>query len=474
MSFLSDAEMVIKALNDYLIESRAGEKPVINQVPLGDLINDLNLSSYVKTGGLSGGQLSDFLRKYLAATTRLHHPSYLAHQVAVPHYTGALGSLIDGFTNNPMAIYEMGPAATCIEYFIINWLLEKIGWSPSPVNLQFENQEKNFGGGVLTHGGSLANLTAMIAARNKIAPETWKKGNPGDLALLSPSGCHYSIERTAGILGIGLESIYYVDVDEKGAIIPDKILQVYKKVNNEGKRAVALIANACSTAVGIYDPLQEIGDFCEAHNVWLHVDGAHGASALLSEKYKQLLRGVEKADSITWDAHKLMRVPTVCAALLFRDHRDIDTAFEQEASYLFHDKEQPGFDFVHRTVECTKAGLGLRFFMVLASLGEKGLAEYVERQFELTIEAYEYIRTLPGFSCAVKPQSNILCFRIDGSDNLQLKIRDKLIAEGSFYISTTSFNETRYLRLTIMNPETNMETIKSLMQKIREYGEKFI
>jgi L-2,4-diaminobutyrate decarboxylase len=467
MPFLSDAEATIKALNDYYIESVSGKRPVLDQSPLGDIINDLNLASYVKKGGLSKDHLAEFVNKYLSSTTRLHHPAYLAHQVAVPHYAGAIGALIDGFTNNAMAIYEMGPAAASIEYFMINWLLEKVGWLPSPVEIQEENKADHFGGGVLTHGGSLANLTALIAARNKIAPESWKQGNPSDLALLASAECHYSIARAAGILGIGQDAVYNLEVDETGAILPDRIPAVYEKLKHDGKRAIALVANACSTAVGIYDPLWDIGEFCTDRDLWFHVDGAHGASALLSEKYKHLLKGVEKADSIVWDAHKLMRVPTLCAALLVRDHVGLDNAFKQEASYLFHDKEQPGFDFIHRTVECTKAGLGLKLFMVLAALGEGGLSEYIERQIELTLDAFEYIHPLPGFTCAVKPQCNILCFRLEGSDKLQLVVRDRLNAEGEFYITTTSFNGVRYLRLSIMNPDTNLDLIKKLIQKIR-------
>jgi L-2,4-diaminobutyrate decarboxylase len=398
----------------------------------------------------------------------LHHPAYLAHQVATPHYAGALGAMVDGFVNNPMAIYEMGPGASSIEYFLINWLLEKVGWKPTPLKRIREPLHEKLGGGVLTHGGSIANLTAILAARNKVAPDTWKKGNPKDLVLLAPADSHYSIARAAGILGIGQNAIYHLLVDEKGAIIPDKLSDVFKRLKSDGKRAIALVANACSTAVGIYDPLQEIGDFCREKNIWFHVDGAHGATALLSKKYRHYLKGVEKADSLTWDAHKLMRTPALCAALLVRDHKNIDNAFRQEASYLFHDKEQPGFDFVHRTVECTKAGLGLRLFMVVAALGEQGLAKYIDRQVELTLKAFDYINQLPEFSCPVEPQSNILCFRIDGDDSLQIKIRDKLVAEGSFYLSTTLFNGIRYLRLVIMNPDTNMNTIKKLVQRIKE------
>lgn len=473
MSFLSNAKIVIKALNDYHQESISRNKPVIDQVPIGKIIIDLELSSHVSTGGLSGESLSQFITKYLSSTTRLHHPAYMAHQVAVPHYAGSLAALIDGFTNNPMAIYEMGPGAASIEYYVVNWLLEKVGWQPASLKMKNDG-DQIYGGGVLTHGGSLANLTALIAARSRIAPNVWQEGNPTDLALLAPAECHYSVARAAGILGIGYNAIYQLDVDDKGVIMPDRLPSAYKLLENDGKRAIALVANACTTAVGLYDPLHEIGEFCRERNLWFHVDGAHGASVLLSDKHQKLLKGIELADSLIWDAHKLMRTPTLCAAVLVRDHRTLDNAFEQEASYIFHDKEQPGFDFIHRTVECTKAGLGLKLYMVLAALGEQGIAEYIERQLQLTMEAYEYIQRLPDFECAVKPQSNILCFRTKGGDELQLELRDKLNAQGDFFLSTTSFNARRYLRLVLMHPNTNLDDIKQLIRKIQHLinGEK--
>lgn len=467
MSFLSNAKIIINALNDYYQQSISRERPVIDQIPMEKIINDLELASHISAGGLSGESLSQFITKYLASTTRLHHPAYLAHQVSVPHYAGALAALIDGFTNNPMAIYEMGPGAASIEYHIVNWLLEKVGWQPAPLKIQ-KDSDQAFGGGVLTHGGSIANLTALIAARKRIVPNVWEEGNPSDLALLAPAECHYSIARAAGILGVGRNAIYQLDVDRKGVVIPDRLPTTYKCLKNDGKRAIALIANACSTSVGLYDPLQEIGEFCQEKDLWFHVDGAHGASALLSNKHRHLLKGVDLADSLIWDAHKLMRTPVLCAALLVRDHETLDNAFEQEASYIFHDKEQPGFDFIHRTVECTKAGLGLKLFLVLAALGEQGVAEYIERQFLLTMDAYDHIQGLPDYECAVKPQSNILCFRIKGNDSLQLKLRDKLITQGDFYLSTTSINDKRYLRLVFMHPDTSMDDVEKLIRKIHQ------
>jgi L-2,4-diaminobutyrate decarboxylase len=467
MSFLSDAEIVITALEKYYIESSSKQKPVINQIPLETLISDLDLSAHIQDGRLSGEHLAQFLAKYLASTTRLLHPGYLAHQVGTSHYAGALASLIDGFTNNPMAIYEMGPAAASIEWYMINWLLEKVGWHPQPLRMP-DSPDQVFGGGVLTHGGSLANLTALLAARSKMAPQAWQEGNPRDLVLLAPAESHYSIARAAGIMGLGRNAVYPMAVDEKGVVIPEKLPEVYARLKNEGKRALAVVANGCSTAAGLYDPIREIGEFCKTHNLWFHIDGAHGASALLSQKHKKRLDGVELADSLIWDAHKLMRTPSLCTAVLVKDFRTIDQAFQQEASYLFHAKEQPGFDFIHRTVECTKAGLGLKLFFVLAALGEQGLEEHVDDQFELAKEAFDYIQSQPEFECAVEPQSNILCFRLKGSDQLQLDIRDKLIAQGEFYLSTAAFGGQRYLRMVFNHPDTNLDDIKLLIQKIRD------
>jgi len=350
MSFLSDSRVVSRALDRFMRRAVARRDRVIAQSPIEDLVAALDLEGHARHGGLTGRKLAVFVDKYLASATRLHHPGYMAHQVAVPHPAGALASLIDGFTNNAMAIYEMGPPAAAIEFWVLNWMIRKIGWTPTPFPRDSRASEPH-AGGVLTHGGSLANLTALLAARSRMAPEAWEKGTPPDLAILVPAESHYSIARAAGILGLGNAAIFPLEVDAEGRIAPDRIGECLRRVRADGRRPMALVANACSTALGLYDRLRPIGAVCRDENVWLHVDGAHGASALVSAEYRPLLDGVELADSLSWDAHKLMRTPTLCAAVLLRDARHLDGAFRQEASYLFHDKAQPGVDFIHRTVE---------------------------------------------------------------------------------------------------------------------------
>ncbi|MFN2243097.1 MAG: pyridoxal phosphate-dependent decarboxylase family protein [Anaerolineae bacterium] len=467
MSFQADANLILEALNDFYERSVAGEGPVIRQPPMSELIASLQLAELVREGGLTGEKLTWFMDEYLSGLTRFYHPANIAHQQAVPHYMAALAGLVDHFVSSDGSIYEFGPASVSLEYFLINWLLEKVGWVPAPLDPQLGATEGH-GGGILTHGGSLANLTALIAARSKIAPDVWAQGNPGNLALLAPAEAHYSISRAAGIMGIGSRSIYPLETDAWGVIKPDRLPAAHTRVEADGKQVIALIADACNTAAGLYDPLQEIGAFCRERGLWFHVDGAHGAPALLTEKYRHLMRGVELADSLTMNMHKLMRVTALCTALLVREARTLDQAFTQEASYLFFAKEQPGFDFIHRTIECTKPVQGLKFFMVLAAMGEAGMAAYIERQFDLAVEAYHFLCSLPDFECPVEPQSNILCFRVKGIGDGHLALRDKLLARGNYYVSTTSLNGQRCLRLTLTNPATTLEVIKGLVHEIRE------
>lgn len=467
MKFKTDVEIITRALDNFYEQSISGDGHVIQQPPMSELIADMELSSFVRDGGLTGEKLARFIDKYLSAITRIYHPANIAHQQAVPHYMAALAGMVDHFVSSDGSIYELGPASVSIEYFLINWLLEKVGWKPSPLYPGTEKDE-NFGGGILTHGGSIANLTALIAARTKIAPDVWEKGNPDNLALLVPADAHYSIARAIGIMGLGHNTLYPLEVDERGVIIPDRLQDSYQRAESDGKQILALVANAGSTAVGLYDPIQEIGAFCRERNLWFHVDGAHGGSVLISQKYRHLMGGIELADSLTLNAHKLMRVTAFCTALLVRDARNLDEAFTQEASYIFHAKDQPGFDFIHRTIECTKPVLGLKLFMVLGAMGEARLGEYIDRQYDITIEAYDYLQSLDDFHCPVKPQSNILCFQVKGIDDGHLALRDKLLARGNFYISTTSINNQRYLRLTLTNPATNMDVIKRLVHEIRD------
>ena len=170
MSFLSEAVDLIDELVAYEDESTAGAVSVVGLSPMSALVEKLSLREHVERGGLEGAQLKEFFHTYLQATARLHHPGSLAHQVAVPHHSGALAALLGGFTNNPMAIFEMGPAAATIEYFVVNWLLEKVGWTTAPYCRNADSMIAH-GGGVFTHGGSEQHPLLQVPGLGRVPTE---------------------------------------------------------------------------------------------------------------------------------------------------------------------------------------------------------------------------------------------------------------------------------------------------------------
>ncbi|HZC13833.1 MAG TPA: pyridoxal-dependent decarboxylase [Thermoleophilaceae bacterium] len=451
--YAAAANAAVDVLADHVAEARAGFGPATVQPDPDALAAELDLGRWIREGGMDTAALEAWLPRYLDATVRLHHPGSMAHQVAVPSTGAAVADLIHGATNNPMAIYEMGAAGATIEREVVSWMVDKVGFN------------REAGAGVLTHGGSLANLTALLAARARVAPDAWRKGVPGDLALLAPPSAHYSIPRAAAILGLGEDAVIELEVDELERIRPDRLAAALERCAEAGRRPLALVAPACATSTGLYDDLRAIGEFCAEHGIWLHVDAAHGASALLSERHRELLDGIELGDSVVWDAHKLLRTSGLCAAVLVRHGPDLPGALRQSGDYLFNDHESVGFDLLDRALETTKTTLGLKLFLSLAWAGEGGLGEYVASRFATALRFHELLSREPDVTLPYVPESNILCFRLGDGD--QLALRDRLVAGGRLHIGSTTVNGERYLRLVVTAPDTDEGTLGELLRELR-------
>ncbi|HLX63458.1 MAG TPA: pyridoxal-dependent decarboxylase [Planctomycetota bacterium] len=470
--FESNLDAFKQILSSAIRDSLVRKGKVLVQKEIDEILRELDFDALIARGG---GDLPALGKIILDNSNRLHHPRYFGHQVAVPMLTSVLGDLISGVTNNGMAVYEMGPAGSAIERGLIRWLLAKIGpgWGS--------------GDGVLTHGGSLANLSCLLAARAKVLPDAWENGMPltdvrgsgipeprtsvSGHVLLTSEAAHYSVSRAAAILGFGSKSVIPLPVDASLRVKPESLESVFADVARAGKKVLAFVANAGATPTGAYDPLRPIGEFCRAHNIWLHVDGAHGASALVSEKHRALLDGIEFANSLCWDMHKLLGTSVVCGAALFRDAATLAASYAQHAPYLFSDIEKPGEDLSKNTFECTKSILSLKLFFNLAAVGEKGLAAHVEHLFARTLELYEYIRARAGFECRCEPQCNILCFRFGTDSALQDKIRHQIVRDGDFYLTRTTLDGAAWLRLVIMNPFTEVPDITALCDEIERHAD---
>ncbi|GII90850.1 pyridoxal phosphate-dependent decarboxylase family protein [Sinosporangium siamense] len=452
--FARAAEITTEALATYVAESRKGVGPVLRRSPPDELSERLRLRRWISEGGMTPESYREFLEGFLDESTRMHHPFYMGHQIASPDFPAALAEFVHGIVNNPVAVYEMGAPGATVEFEVLRWMLDKAGF--------------HSGSGVLTHGGSLANLTALLAARAHAVPDAWTEGVPRDLVLLVPPSAHYSVARAAGIMGLGARAVVPVGVDPLGRIDVGALPATLAALRAEGRRPLALVASAGATATGLHDDLRGLAGICRAEGVWLHVDAAHGASALLTEGYRYLLDGIDQADSIIWDAHKMLRTSALSAAVLVRREGDLSRAFQQEASYLFYGDQ--GHDLLGRAVECTKAEMGLKIFLNLAWRGERGLGDYVAARYATAHRFWELAMKRPDFVCPYEPESNIVCFRYapGGRDIDHAALREDLLRDGTAQLTSVELAGVRHLRLVVMTPATDDHTLETLLDTVAE------
>lgn len=490
--FRAAGEQLIDRLATHLDRSEQSQGRVLNWSDPRELTAQAlrSLDEYraaTRTDGLtdpahSVEQFGRLVELALAHGINLHDPRYVGHQVPAPVPLAGLFDCIGAVTNNPMAIYEMGPWATAAEQAMIRTLLGSIGW----------NSDQS--AGIVTHGASIANLTAILVARNVALGNSWEQGIAPELTqaggqpakLVVQADAHYCLARAAGITGIGTSHVVPAALDSRRRMDPQKLDETLRELRRAGHPVIAVAASACATPIGAFDPLVDVAEVCRRHGVWLHVDAAHGGAALLSRKHRGLLDGLDQADSVTWDAHKMLFVPALCAFLFYRDKRHSFEAFRQSAPYLF-DPSAPGlaeYDGGLRTLECTKRGAALGIWGIWSLYGPRLLEDLVDVTFALGRSLYEQLADAPDFVPLHEPQCNIVVFRhIPAAlrdappaevGAFQLKLRRAVIESGDNYLVPTAQNGVAALRCTLINPLTTPEHLNQLLETLRRHGKQLL
>jgi L-2,4-diaminobutyrate decarboxylase len=415
----------------------------------------------------------DVVRRALQTATQLHAPGFVGHQVATPLPTAALFDLVSATLNNGMAIFEMGKGGTALERAALRWLVQalSLSWSTSM--------------GVLCQGGSIGNLTALLAARQHHSDDAWRRGlrvQP-QLAVFVADTAHYSVARACRIMGLGDEGCVSVPVDDRLRMSVPALKAAIALARGKKKRPMAVVASLGSTAAGAIDPLAELADVCAAEGLWLHVDGAHGGPlALLPERRGQLV-GLERADSLVCDFHKLLQMPALCTAVLFRDGKTGAAAFAQKAGYLFPeddgvsdvDVDDSWSDVGRRTIECTKAMLGLKVWGSLRLYGRAHFEAHVRRCCELGTTLAALVKAEPSLELLCEPEMNIVCFRLKGrSGGDNAAARRRVLDSGRLYpvqvhLTVDGIDAARqglWLRCALQNPHTTHETLRELVAAV--------
>lgn len=457
--FRSQAHQWVDLVADYLKQAATdSEMPVLPVVPPAEMLDLVEEGFPIEPEG----DLLELLNALITRSNHLHHPHYLGHQVATVLPVAALVEATNALLNNGMAIYEMGQMQTVMEQRVVSFLCQLIG---------FPDQS----GGILTHGGSLGNLTALLAARQaKAGHDVWTEGHREPLAVLVSEQAHYCIARAVQVMGWGSGGAIPVATNRNFQMTRESLRHGLDRARKEGRRVLAVVASSCTTATGSFDLLDEVADFCEKHDLWLHVDGAHGASLAFSDVHRDKLRGIERADSVVWDLHKLALMPALVTAVLFRESQRSYEAFAQEASYLYEpvDHESTTYDLGRRTLECTKRGMGVLAYTLFQTQGTRLFAENVDVLIERTRELAGMLAESDDFEIATFPEANILCFRMlpkEGEDANELNgsLRGRVVRSGDFYIVQTRLEGVLWLRVTMMNPATTSDDLVELLGKLR-------
>jgi len=461
----------------YLEETRRGSGQVSTPHPPEALAERFD-EKMPRAGSSIDELLARLERDVIADANKYCHPMYMGHQTSAPLAAGIWMESLISALNQSLAVQEMSPTATAIEHQLVRWFSTLIGYGSES-------------GGTMTSGGTEANFTALLAARNHALPDAWEDGVGADAPfIVYGEHAHYAVTRAVGQLGLGRRRgipvpsrDYRMDVD--------RLVSALDRLKDDGHAVMAVVATAGSTATGSFDDLESIAGVCRERDIWLHVDGAHGASALLSARPPAALGGLRYARTIAWDPHKGMLLPLAAGMLLARNERDLDGAFAQQAPYLFSDpgtnaREETGsrprvLDQGLRSFQCSRRADALKVWFAIQRYGSSGLGQLYDHLCATARHLYDEIQGRPEFQSLHEPESNILCFRYLGSrsgrgkdtqtdreriDAINRELRAGYNREGTGWITATVLDGRPVLRVTMMNPRTGSSHVRALLDAL--------
>lgn len=453
-----------KIIQGYIEENSSKSTPVINYEPAARLKNILNLN--LDQEGVGVEPLLREIKNYLKYSVRTTHPQFNNQLQAGANFESLLGEVISFITNTTMATYEVAPVASLMEAKLTSELCKKIGY-------------KN-GGGIMLTGGSNANLLALHCARNTHIAEIKYKGNQGlDICVFVSEEAHYSFKKAVMLMGMGLDNLILVDCDKTGKMISTDLEAKILKAKKEGKKPI-MIASTCGTTVkGAFDPIVENQIIADKYDLWHHIDGAWGGAALFSDVVGDKLALAHKADSFTFDAHKVLSTGIITSFLLTKRKGVIAAANSGGGSeYLFHHYENADYDTGKASLQCGRKVDALKLWLSWKSLGHNGMTKYVDGQ----IAKMQYFRNLviehPRLNLVCEPEYLNVCFQVLPNnksleiDQFNIDLRFKMVKAGRFLVNFSSDKDgTFYFRLVFANGVTQNEDIKYFIDELLKIAE---
>jgi glutamate/tyrosine decarboxylase-like PLP-dependent enzyme len=452
---------VFLTLKNYIDESAVSQE-VVHVETAENLKKILPLLS---ENPISDDELVEELQTILDHSVRTIHPLFLNQLFGGIDFASWSGEIASTLLNPTMATFEIAPILTVIEKRLVKELLTLMG---------FENGE-----GIMVTGGSNSNLVAMLCARTDYNPGIRLSGlSHNNFRVYVSAEAHYSFDKAANITGIGTQNLIQVPANAKGEMIPEELERIIAADIKEGFRPIMVGATAGTTVMGSFDPLDRIAEICENYKIWMHVDAAWGGGALFSRSARHLLKGIELADSVTFDAHKTLGAPMITSFFLTKNPGILrNTNRGGGTEYLFHEYDNSDWDTGTYSLQCGRRADALKVWMLWRHHGTQGLIDRTEHLLDLARFATKEIGENPRFKLIHSHYLNV-CFQVhshhdqENINSFTLKVRKELLKEGKAMVNYAQRPDgTIFFRLVFPNHLTQKSHVAELIKLIGEKAE---
>ncbi|HWF52222.1 MAG TPA: aminotransferase class V-fold PLP-dependent enzyme [Solirubrobacteraceae bacterium] len=395
------------------------------------------------------GQMKDDVLGFIS---RLDHPAYFAFIPACSTFPGALGDLITAAMSIDASLWMSAAGPSQLELTVLDWFKEWIGYPAEAA-------------GVLVSGGSAANLTALACAREALlGPMTDR------VVAYASDQSHSSVARASRVMGFRPDQVRVLPTDAHHRIRLDALVGAIEADLEAGLQPLVVAANAGATNTGAVDPLPELAEICHQRGMWLHVDGAYGGFAALTERGRRRLAGIELADSVTLDPHKWLYQPIECGCVLIRDGRLLSQAFTIDPDYLA-DRLSEEVNFSDRGLQLTRASHALKIWLSMSYFGTGAFAAAIDRSLDLALLAEGHVRETPALELLSPATLGIVCFRrsfegVEEEDEIAV-LNAELVGAfeqtGRGLVSSTRLHGKYAIRMCVMNHTTRPDDVRATL-----------
>lgn len=450
MSSISNDLVLFNELVEVLI-SEEEKHPVAGRIDPDKLYDSVNLS--LNSFAIVDDEFKKVLKDVLVSTPKTATNLFFNQLFGGRQSKAVLGDLLAVMLNNSMYTYKVAGPQVGIEQEIIRQSCNLIGYGDNS-------------NGTFPTGGSMSNYMALVMARDAKDPNCRTEGMSKPMVVYTSKESHYSNGKNASFAGIGKNNIRYISADSKGRMIPEKLEKQIVEDLEEGLLPTYVNVTAGTTVLGAFDPINKIADITEKYGVWLHVDGAYCGSVIFSDHYKYLVTGIERSNSFSYNAHKMIGTPLTCSIILVNDKKHLYDSFSNQADYLYQ-TDGDDFNLGKTSFQCGRRNDALKFWTLWKSLGTNGLKQIVDHQFELADAAREYIRNNSNYTLYSFDDSISICFNFKNIDPSALCTA--LYQHQITVVGFGSFEEDTFIRLVTINANNEKSDILNFFKILEEF-----